>query len=58
MILVELGVNNQYILAKTIDFSLLVPIKSSVESSINDDVYQKKVSKVPWYAAQIILMFM
>ena len=45
MILVGLGVNNQFILAKIIDFSLLVPIKSSVESSINDDVYQKRSLK-------------
>ena len=40
-----LGVKNEFIVVKTIDFSLLVPQKSSVESSINDDVYQKKVSK-------------
>ena len=37
---------NQFILAKTIDLSLLVQQKSSVESSINDGVHQKKVTKV------------
>ena len=36
-----LGVKNQFILAKTIDFSLLVQQKSFVESSINDKVHQK-----------------
>ena len=41
MILVGLGVNNQFFLAKTIDFSLLVQQKLSVESSINDEVHQK-----------------
>ena len=40
-----LKAKNQLILVKTIDFSLLVPQKSSVESSINDDVYEKRVSK-------------
>ena len=39
-----LGLKNQFILAKTIDFSLLVQQKLSVESSINDGVHQKKVS--------------
>ena len=28
------------------DFSILVPQKLSVESSINDDVYEKRVSNV------------
>ena len=46
MIFVGLGVKNQFILAKTIDFSLLVQQKLSVESSINDGVHQKKVTKV------------
>ena len=46
MIFAGQGVKNQFILAKTIDFSLLVQQKSSVESSINDDVYQKKVPNV------------
>ena len=51
MILVGLGVNNQFILAKTIDFSLLVQQKLSVESSINDEVHQKStfiVLKIPF----------
>ena len=30
--------------SKTIDFSVLVPQKLSVESSINDNVYEKRVS--------------
>ena len=34
----------QLILVKIIDFTPLVPQKLSVESSMNDDVYQKKVS--------------
>ena len=37
MIFVGPGVKNQFILAKTIDFSLLVQQKSSVESSIIDE---------------------
>ena len=41
----RLGLKNQFTLVKTIDFSLLVPQKLSVDSSINDNVYQKKVSK-------------
>ena len=41
----ELGVKNQFILVKTIDFPLLVPQKSSVESSINNDMYQKSMFK-------------
>ena len=41
MIFVGLGVKNQFILVKTIDFSLLVTQKLSVESSINDNAYQK-----------------
>ena len=36
-----LGVKNQFIFAKTIDFSLLVQQKLSVESSINDEAHQK-----------------
>ena len=44
MIFMGLGLKNQFILVKTIDFSLLVPQKLSVESSINDDVYEKRVS--------------
>ena len=46
MIFVKLGAKNQLILVKTIDFKPLVPQKSSVESSMNDDVYRKKVSNV------------
>ena len=46
MIFVGLKAKNQLILVKTMDFKPLVPQKSSVESSMNDDVYQKKVSKV------------
>ena len=46
MIFVGLGVKNQFILAKTIVFSLLVQHKSSVESSINDEVHQKSMFKV------------
>ena len=34
---------NQFILVTTIDFPLLVPQKSSVESSIKDKVYQKSM---------------
>ena len=45
MIFVGLGVKNQFILAKTIDFSLLVQQKSSVENSINDKVHQKSTFK-------------
>ena len=41
MIFMGLGVKNQFILAKTIDFSLLVQQKLSVESSINDEAHQK-----------------
>ena len=41
MILVALGVKNQFILVKAIAFSLLVPQKWSVESSINGEVHQK-----------------
>ena len=40
MIFMGLGVKNQFIIAKTIDFSLLVQQKSSVESSINEKVHQ------------------
>ena len=43
MIFVGLGVKNQFILAKTIDFSLPDQQKSSVESSINDEKTTKKV---------------
>ena len=46
MIFVGQGVKNQFILAKKIDFSLLVQQKLSVESSINEDVYEKRVSKL------------
>ena len=46
MSFVELRVKNQFMLVKTIDFSLLVQQKSSVESSINDNVLSKKVSNV------------
>ena len=41
MIFVGLGVKNQLFLRKLIDFSLLVPQKLSVESSINNEVRQK-----------------
>ena len=34
---------------KSIDFWPLVPKKLSVESSINDDVHQKSMFKVPMY---------
>ena len=44
-----LGVKNEFIVVKTIDFSLLVPQKLSVESSINDDVYEKRVSNLLRY---------
>ena len=44
MIFVGLGVKNQLFLRKLIDFSLLVPQKLSVESSINNEVYEKRVS--------------
>ena len=46
MIFAGQGVKNQFILAKTIDFSLLVQQKSSVESSINNEVHQKSTFKV------------
>ena len=54
MIFVGLGVKNQFILAKTIDFSLLVQQKSSVESSINNEVHQKstfniRICKIPYF---------
>ena len=39
-----LGLKNQLFLLKWIDFSVLVPQKLSGESSINDDVYEKRVS--------------
>ena len=44
MIFVGLRARNQLILVKIIDFRPLVPQKLSVESSINDDVHQKRVS--------------
>ena len=50
MIFVGLGVKNQLFLRKLIDFSLLVPQKLSVESSINDDVYQKSMFSVQVHA--------
>ena len=46
MIFVGLRARNQLILVKIIDFRPLVPQKLSVESSINNDVYEKRVSKV------------
>ena len=46
MIFVGLRARNQLILVKIIDFRPLVPQKLSVESSINDDVHQKRVSIV------------
>ena len=46
MILVALGVKNQFILVKAIAFSLLVPQKWSVESSINGEVHQKSTFKL------------
>ena len=45
MIFAGQGVKNQFILAKTIDFSLLVQQKLSVESSINNEVHQKSTFK-------------
>ena len=39
---------------KSIDFWPLDPKKLSIESSINDDVYEKKVSRVRRCAIQII----
>ena len=41
-----LGLKNQFILVKTINFLVLVPQELSVESSINDDVYEKRVSSL------------
>ena len=41
-----LGLKNQFILVKTIKFSVLVPQKSSVESSINDGKNEKTTKKV------------
>ena len=56
MIFVGLGVKNQLILVKTIDFSLLVPQKLAIESSINNNVYyQKKVSKLPTYKIHLTM---
>ena len=49
MIFVGLRARNQLILVKIIDFRPLVPQKLSVESSINDDVHQKRVSSVHIY---------
>ena len=46
MIFVGLGVENQLLLLKWIDFSLLVPQKLFVESSINDEVHQKRTFNV------------
>ena len=46
MIFVGLRARNQLILVKIIDFRPLVPQKLSVESSINDDVHQKRVSSL------------
>ena len=57
MIFVGLNAKNQLILVKTIDFKPLVPQKSSVESSMNDDVYQKKVSKVLWCRIRVHLFW-
>ena len=37
-----LGLKNQFILVKTIKFSVLVPKKLSVESSINDEKTKKR----------------
>ena len=37
-----LGLKNQFILVKTIKFSVLVPQKLSVESSINDEKTKKR----------------
>ena len=55
-IFVGLGVKNQLILVKTIDFSLLVPQKLAIESSINNNVYyQKKVSKLPTYKIHLTM---
>ena len=54
MIFVGLGVKNQFILAKTIDFSLLVQQKSSVESSINNEVHQKSTFNVGILLAELL----
>ena len=48
MIFVGLRARNQLILVKIIDFRPLVPQKLSVESSINDDVHEKRVSKATY----------
>ena len=48
-IFVGLGVKNQLIFVKTIDFSLLVPQKLSIESSINDEVHQKSTFSTSYY---------
>ena len=54
MIFVGLRARNQLILVKIIDFRPLVPQKLSVESSINDDVHQKRVSKVPYIKCNML----
>ena len=54
MIFVGQGVKNQFILAKTIDFSLLVQQKSSVESSINNEVHQKRTFNVGILLAELL----
>ena len=46
MIFAKLRAKNQLSFVKIIDFRPLVQQKSSVESSINDGVHQKKVTKV------------
>ena len=46
-----LGVKNEFIVVKTIDFSLLVPQKLSVESSFNDEVHQKSTFYIGTYRA-------
>ena len=54
-----LKAKNQLILVKTIDFKPLVPQKSSVESSMNDDIYQKKkVSRGPITFSDLIIFEM
>ena len=48
---------NQFILVKIIDFSLLVPQKLSVESSINNEVHQKSTFKVVVELSKVVVAF-
>ena len=54
-----LGLKNQFILVKTIKFSVLVLKKLSVESSINDDVHQKSMFKgLVLFVKYLFLLFL